>query len=289
MDFIEVKLPGGVRAERGWQREAVVRPLSGRDEAFLLEEGSALPLAARATKILSRCVRRVGSCEAVTPEIARSLTVGDREALHLHLRRLTLGDKISCVLTCPIPGCGEKMDLDLRVSELLLPPYQHSTDVHEKIVRSGEASYVVRFRLPNGADQEAASPLAASEPDAAAEMILRRCVHEVVDESSGEPVPDLPACVAQALPEQLSELDPQAEIRLKLVCPMCRGSFVTGLDAADFFYRELLARGGDLYREIHLLAFHYHWSETEILRLSPRKRSLYIGLLDGALRGRSIQ
>src|SRR5262249_52009213 len=135
MDFADVEIPGGIRLEGGWRRDAVLRPLAGRDEAFLLQQASALTPAARATAILARCLRRLGPVSTVTTGLAGSLSVGDREALLLHLRRLTLGERMSCVLGCP--ACGEKHDLALDVSELLLPSYPHACDTHETIVRAG--------------------------------------------------------------------------------------------------------------------------------------------------------
>jgi len=94
MRCVEVELPGGMRFEDGWRRDAALRPLSGDDEVSLLEEGRALPMAARATAVLQRCITRVGSLGPVTPDHVRRLSVGDREALLLHLRRLTLGDNV---------------------------------------------------------------------------------------------------------------------------------------------------------------------------------------------------
>src|ERR1700733_1838743 len=121
MEYADVQLPVGVPLDGSWRRDAVLRQLTGRDEAFLLEQGRNLTLAALTTAMLARCVCRLGSISPVTPEAVRALSVGDREALLLHLRRLTLGEGMSCVLGCP--ACAEKLDLDLRVSELLLPPY----------------------------------------------------------------------------------------------------------------------------------------------------------------------
>ena len=37
--------------------------------------------------------------------------------------------------------------------------------------------------------------------------------------------------------------------------------------------------GGDLFREVHLLAYHYHWSETDILELTGPRRRRYLALL----------
>jgi hypothetical protein len=281
MDFADVELPGGIRLDGSWRRDAVLRPLAGRDEAFLLQQGKALSPAARTTAMLARCLCRLGPVSAVTSDIARSLSVGDREALLLHLRRQTLGETMSCVIECP--ACAEKLDLELKVSELLLPPYPHAEGVHETSVRSDDRSYQVRFRLPNGADQEQAAALLATAPEAAADLILQRCVQEVVDERNGEKLHDIPPPVADALAGTMAELDQQAEILLDLVCPACAKSFRTSFDIADYFYRELCGRESDLHREIHLLALHYHWSEREILRLSRCKRLLYLDLLSGAL------
>lgn len=281
MEFAEVELPGGIRLEGSWRRDAVLRPLAGRDEAFLLQEGRALTPAARTTAVLARCLSRIGSVSRVTPDISRSLIIGDREALLLHLRRLTLGEKISCLLKCP--ACAEKLDLDLEVSELLLPPYGPATDAHEMSVPTDDGSYRVRFRLPNGADQEQAAAVVAAAPESAAELVLGRCVQDIVDERTGEPAQPIPAAVADAVIKKMAELDPQAEILLDLVCPACGGSFGTSFDIGDYFYREFCGRERDLHREIHLLAFHYHWSEREILRLTRRKRLIYLDLLSSAL------
>jgi hypothetical protein len=83
--------------------------------------------------------------------------------------------------------------------------------------------------------------------------------------------------------KKMAELDPQAEMLLDLVCPACGGSFRTLFDVGDYFYREICGREQDLYRDIHLLAFHYHWGEREILRLTRRKRLIYLDLLSSAL------
>jgi hypothetical protein len=287
MDFADVEMPGGMRLEGNWRRDAVLRPLTGRDEAFLLEQGGALTPAARTTAMLARCLRRLGPISTVTTDLVGSLSVGDREALLLHLRRLTLGETMSCVLKCP--ACGEKHDLALYVSELLLPSYTHDCEVHETQVRAGDTAYRVRFRLPNGEDQERAAALIASAPEAAAELILRRCVQEIVDEHAGEPAQPAPAAIADALADKMAELDPQAEILLDLVCADCGVSFQMPFDVADYFYQEIRGREGDLHRDVHLLAFHYHWSERDILRLTRRKRMLYLELLSARLSERRLQ
>ena len=45
-----------------------------------------------------------------------------------------------------------------------------------------------------------------------------------------------------------------------------------------------------LYKDIHLLAFYYHWSENEIMSMTIKKRKKYIQLLNEELNetGRAI-
>jgi hypothetical protein len=37
---------------------------------------------------------------------------------------------------------------------------------------------------------------------------------------------------------------------------------------------------GNLYNDIHIIAYFYKWGEEEILRLSSRKRQKYISLIE---------
>ena len=43
--------------------------------------------------------------------------------------------------------------------------------------------------------------------------------------------------------------------------------------------------GGQLFREVHSLAFYYHWTEAEILGLARERRRMYLSLLSDAVRG----
>jgi len=81
----------------------------------------------------------------------------------------------------------------------------------------------------------------------------------------------------------MAELDPQAELLLNLSCPVCGHAFSTVFDTATFLFQELARRAGNLYREVHLLAFHYHWSEAEIMGMTAAKRHRYLDLLVDAL------
>jgi hypothetical protein len=279
---VAVTLPGGYWLDDGCYREARLRPVDSSDQDFLLGAEDHLLPAHRVTALLVRCIERLGPTGPVAAEAVRSLTVGDREALLLHLRRLSLGDRLQGVVDCPDPDCGEKMDLDLNVGDLLLPPYDDRRRSYEAEISENGSSYRVRFRLPTGADQEDAAILARSDSHAAAERLLDRCVEKVAGED-GEPVETLPPAVADRISDAMSELDPQAELTLSLICPVCAHSFLAPFDTAAYLFKELEDQAKHLYREVHLLAFYYHWSEAEIISMPNRKRRLYLELLEEAL------
>jgi hypothetical protein len=279
---VPVTLPGGYWLDGACHREAELRPLNSRDKVFVVEKGEALSPARRTTALLARCLERLGPLGSpVSAEQIGSLTVGDREALLLHLRRLTMGERVRCVLRCPDGGCGEKLDLEVDVGELLLPPYPYARQRHETTVAENGTNYRVRFRLPTGADQEAVETVARRDPKLAAGSVLERCIEDVGAEG-GDALEALPPVVAERLPDVMADLDPQAELRLALTCPACHNGFSALLDAGTYLFQELEDETKHLYREVHTLALYYHWSEAEIMAMSNRKRGLYLELLEEA-------
>jgi hypothetical protein len=177
------------------------------------------------------------------------------------------------------------MDLELRVSDLLVPPYEKPKPIYETTIEDNGAAVHVYFRLPTGADQEAAAALMPAEAEAV-ELVLQRCVREItVEGETRDMSPDrsLPDAVGERLPTLLSELDPQAELLFEVSCPICSHTFSALLDAAAYFLEEIRGRSAHLYREVHLLALYYHWSEAEIMGMSVAKRQRYLRLLEEVL------
>jgi hypothetical protein len=280
---VATTIPGGYCANGGHWREVHVRPLTGADHLFLTEECDGLLPAQWVTEALTRCITRLGPHEPVTREAVRSLTVGDREALLLHLRRLTSGNRLRCLFACPAPECQENLEVEVDVADLLLPPYGEPMQEHELTVTQEDGvATVVRFRLPTGADQEATAVGVHTDVAAAVDLLLRQCVQSTTC-ADGNPVDTLPEALAEQLSGRMAELDPQAEITLHLTCPVCSATFSAIFDTASYFMQELKAGMHHLYREVHLLAYHYHWSATEILGMSAAKRRKFLRLLEEEL------
>lgn len=255
--------------------KAWVRPLNGRDGYFMAEAGRDLDGAAFVSALLGRCVLALGEVdgsEVGDPTAAgglgaaavAALTVGDREALLMHLRVLSLGPHLDLVVDCT--ACGEPMDLAVDLTHLLaaVPPAVGRDHEHAGI----------GFRLPTGADQQAVAMQALDDPDGAAEALLARCLLD-----GPAPTPELAAEIVQAM----ARLDPLAEVTLGLDCPACGVRAAATLDGSGLLRRQLAIDESDLDSAVHLLALHYHWAEGEILDLPVARRRRYVSMLIDAL------
>jgi hypothetical protein len=87
----------------------------------------------------------------------------------------------------------------------------------------------------------------------------------------------------RAVAAAMLERDPQAEIVLDVTCPSCGHDASTLFDAGSFLAQELSSGKDRLFREVHALALHYHWSEDEILAMSRPRRQRYLALLAESL------
>ena len=271
---IQLTLSRGIEVDGIRYREAVLGPVSGAATELVGSAGEGLLPAERFSLLLQQCLLRLGPWQPPGLDQVRLLTVGDRDALALHLRGLTFGDRIDCVVRCP--SCAERMDLELAVSSLLLPPDERGA---EYVPLSGEAGPPAQLRPPTGRDLEAAAWAAVHDPAAAARHLLAACA----EDAGGLDVDALTAEEVAELAGRLAELEPQSDLQLELECPSCTAAFELPFDPAGFLLQELAAESGALHREVHALALHYHWSERDILGLPAPKRRLYLELLAESL------
>ena len=283
-------LPAGyLDADGCLHRQVELDPLTGREEELLT--GNAYPTAALVTGVLSRCVKRIGSINEITPELVRELLVGDRQYLLLILRQLTFGDRVQASLPCPWPGCGKGVDIEFLISQIPITGSERRAvyDMEvEPFIGAGSlglsetAKSKVIYRLPNGGDQEAVlvNHPRTTEVEALS-LILSRCIHRFGDIE--QPAPDwvaqLPAALRQQIEQDMEQRAPNLELSMEAVCPACQREFLAPFELQDFFFGELKTGVELLFREVHYLAFHYHWSEQEIMSMPRHRRRRYIEVL----------
>ncbi len=279
----EVVLPNGYWKAGSCFREAHVHGIPEGDEELGAELNAATLAIERTSALLARCVSRLGEWDCSGTDAVRELSLGDREALLLHIQRMTFGEQLECVLRCP--ACAEPMEFQLRVADLLLPVSERRQQRYEETLAADGITFRVRFRIPTAADLETAIRGAPVVLEAAARAVLLGCVEWVRrDKELGEgnlAVEVWATDLAAQIVARIAELDPQAEIWLQLTCPACGQTFPTSLDTTDYILRELAARERRIYEEVHQLALAYHWSEADILRMTSHKRKVYLEMLAG--------
>ena len=231
------------------------------------ERGGSASAAARGLLLLACC-----SDAGRSDEELAALPLGRRDALLLELRERLFGSAIDVVANCP--QCASTVEATFRCGDLRLaaPDGDAPTLAHDVSVQDMR----VCFRLPDSGDLIALEQ--CDDAGAAHALLLERCV--LAAECASEPCDvrglsaDLQAGIAQAM----AQADPQADLQLAFRCPDCGHAWQPLFDVARFLWQELHAWALRMLREVDTLAQAYHWSEAEILALSPRRRQAYLEL-----------
>jgi Zn-finger nucleic acid-binding protein len=198
-----------------------------------------------------------------------SLSVGERDARLLALRRRLFGEPVEALAVCP--QCGSTVELNFQVSNMeVKPPANAQLWVEHR-------GWRVDFRLPDSRDLAAVA--ACTSVEEARRRLIERCVVNVSRRSKPYPADDAPQHLIQLMEERMSEADPQADIRLKMTCPGCGGAWTAGLEIDAFVAKEVAAGARRLLQEVHRLARAYGWSEGEILGMAVSRRQAYLELV----------
>lgn len=269
-----VKIPHGFLFKGSRIHNAQLRQLNGYDEEYLADTRN-LPNPIRTSGLLKRILRFEEIIESDIEETVRNLTLGDRVALILNLRRLTFGDKLECILACP--ECKDNMSLSISVKKLLIPIMVNVGS--KNVIKVGK--FVLNLRPVTGVDLE---EVLRNDDTEKSEQLVRSCIID-----SKPPLPEkLSPVLLEKVSSKLGELDPQADLILELSCPSCGNSFQTIFDAEKFIFEEIDMRQKQLDEEVHWLAFNYNWSEDAILSLPLAKRKRYVDLINRTLSGEAI-
>jgi len=280
MDNVLVSIPHGLEYKGNIIQHARLRELNGHDEHYITSEGNNLPVSILVTKFLSRLLKFENESEKTgskKEEMIRNLSIGDRVYLLLQVRRLTFGDTMQCILVCP--SCTQVISFDMDVKKLLEPKIR---PWKKDVFTIG--GYTVKIRPLRGVDEESLLENDNSDKSVHTEYLVRSCII-----SSNPPLPKkLADDFILQISEKLEELDPMADIVLDLSCPSCSNSFNASFPVEEFIFQEISTRLHQHDREIHWLAFNYHWDEEKILSLPLQRRKKYVDLINKTLSGEAL-
>jgi hypothetical protein len=213
---------------------------------------------------------------AALPEQRGSLanaTLGSVSAALLHLRAMLFGSTADCVANCP--ACEQLLETSFSVDDLLADHASHLVTVESTHHRMNYGECAVDFRLPTATDLVEVGDARTQDGSALALRVISRPMNG----DNGATVQELPDGVVQAVERRIVELDPLAQIELKLDCPTCRNSWKVVLHVIDFLWLEIDNLARRLLFEVARLASQFSWSERQILALSPERRRRYLELI----------
>jgi hypothetical protein len=213
------------------------------------------------------------------PESLSELSIGQRDARLLLLREWTFGTELMGLATCP--RCGVCLEMSFNIGDIQAArvPYEGESEEVIGAFSLSLADYEMSFRLPTSLDLAAT----ADQRDIAAarNRLLERCLLAIRHNGEETSTAQLPAPVVDAIIEHMAQADPQADVQLALTCPACGHQWQAPFDIASFFWSEIDAWARRILHAVHTLASAYGWREADILAMSPRRRQLYLEMLNG--------
>lgn len=277
-------LPGGILDNEGaCYKQVYLRELTGADEE-ILGDRRYQNSARQVTDLLAKVIEKIDGYDGAFDPA--QMLVGDRDYLLLRLRQMNIGDYVHQVMRCPERSCGKKADVEFSVSELAVrsvdkvkPSY--GLTLSRPALPDVPHSDQVRLRFPNGEDQEYVLSISDLNTGTANTKLFSRILLKVgqltdIDEDITRAL-SLKARVE--ITDFLRNQVPGPDLNIDIQCPYCGTDMSYPFDLHSFFFEELSLNTEQLFREVHHLAYHYHWSERDILELSRGKRQRYIGLL----------
>ncbi len=262
-----MELPGGIKIDGALKRSFRFKPVTGSFEIMLGESArQAGTHPACITAVLSEALAELGG-SAVNVSRVRDLSVGDRQFLMVQLAAHI--DDQDVWLTAECRQCRELFDVPVRYSEL--PVKLAGEEFPETTIKTEIGR--LRVRVPTGSDQEA---LATIDDESEAMPILLQRLLSTVEPSQTIDVEQLNDNDIAAIEARVEAMAPEIAARLLTRCPGCEAENQLPISP----YASLQRPVGDLYAEIHRLAYTYHWSESDILGLPRTRRQIYLQLID---------
>jgi|APLak6261659701_1056019.scaffolds.fasta_scaffold00006_15 hypothetical protein len=264
-----MELLGGVLLQGEIRRNYQFRPLDGKLELAIAEQSAGgSSVSARVTHILASALEQLAD-EPVSRKSVAALSVGDRQFLMRQLS-IHLGQD-GLWLTTHCTACGKPFDLYVKQSKLPVKPAGMGYPAVEVDTSLGR----LQFRVPAGTDQEAIASIA--EEDKALRCLVRRlaCGQEAEGQESSS-LDELSTGDLRLVEQALETVAPEVGLAVVTNCPECSAANQVGIPP----YLCLDLDAGQIYADIHGLAFHYHWSEPRILALPRARRKLYLKLID---------
>ncbi|MEE8295772.1 MAG: hypothetical protein V3R64_08670 [Sphingomonadales bacterium] len=219
----------------------------------------------RVSALLS-CVLEAIDSKKVTQKLIQSLATGIRDQLVIKIVAFRLGRPQWFSARCK--SCDAPFDFEVDFVKWPYKPPGKGFPVVE--VKLGKKK--IKFESPNGLFEEQIAQKRL-KGKAAVRGLINLCSLE-----KGLRAKVLSAKDFDRVDKALEKISPECGSEIFTHCPECRAPANLTIDPLLLAYKPSAA----IFKEVHLIASHYHWSEKVILDLSEARRSRYITLISPA-------
>lgn len=246
-----------------------MKPLQTSELFSVWEQSIDLPVLSKALLLLAKAC---GVNDIISIE---TMSIGERDARLLVLREWMFGKRMQHVSHCPV--CKEKVEWETNTTDLHLQNFKNTSV--EKILQISDDAFEIKFRLINSRDiMELMKRFQESEN--IANNLLRSCIIEINKGGEKITLDEVPNEVLMKLENEMTKHDPQADIQMALDCPACKHKWSVAFDIVSWFLSEINHWAKHILQEVFLLARFFGWSEKDILNMTPRRRSLYLQMIN---------
>ncbi|WP_223645127.1 hypothetical protein [Corallococcus sp. EGB] len=196
--------------------------------------------AALCNEIVARCSVAPGADFEAAYDRVRELSTVERDAALVRIRQLSLGDVVHLQVSCPT--CGQKSEVDFKLSQLPLPeapvPGEVEVELPGHVLPAEAPVRTALARTPTAGDQEDLLSAGLESESARRTFLLAR----VLMRYGGEEGPfdeafvrALPIAARAAIERAIESALPDLDLGMAVRCSTCSAEFESPFDVAAFF------------------------------------------------------
>lgn len=244
----EFTLPIGYTDDEGrTHRVAVLRKMTGREEAILADKRNQRNGGRLVSELLASCMLRLGEVDKPTVNTVEHLYSADRNFLLLKLRSMTFGAELQAGYSCNT--CGEAVqtveDLD-GLPVRMLGEGESPEDITVQLEdgysdKDGQVHTALTLRLPTGADESAVASQMRQNASLGKNALLSRCMKSLGDiprhrlEALGPRIlSELTLTDRRLIDQALNQAAPGVDLIREISCSGCGNVFKSTLDMTHF-------------------------------------------------------
>jgi hypothetical protein len=198
-------------------------------------------------------------------------TVSERLQGLLAIANTALGESTAAIATCSNTACAGQVEIELG-----LPGFAVNNPNNIEWVSPNGKSF--SCRVPTGSDQRAWLAHTNAHGDIDSTWLANRLLTAINNTNdAGDLIESMKSTdFIGSLGTALAAADPLTALTLDVSCPFCEQSLCVDIDLEHLLLEGLRLKQRRLMNQVHRLASHYHWTETDIAALPAWRRERYL-------------